>query len=170
VVGKYSEDFIVDAETTHVTWLLNAKAFQNGGYQEPDLTNANNAESIMGYQFYLKTLNVTQSLNQIAVETEIENTGNAPFYYPLTINLKCSNSDIAFTHNKYINGLLPGQTLTSYITLDSKLCTGALNFTSAIILKSDSLYEEVPVKFANKNDQASSTYGGVSFTVEADDF
>jgi hypothetical protein len=49
VIDTYTQNFTENAEATHVSWLMNAKAFANGGYSGDDLTNANIAEAGMGY-------------------------------------------------------------------------------------------------------------------------
>ena len=92
---SFKQDFMECVDTTHATYMFHHNAFQNGGYSGPDLKNARNAHARMGYNFQVMNVAVASSstgTGTVAVDVTVEQTGVAPFYYPLSLALSCAGT------------------------------------------------------------------------------
>jgi hypothetical protein len=89
----YQQDFMQCVEATHATYMLHASAFSNGGYTGTERQNALRAHARMGYNFELTNVAVaSSSFGTVTVDVTLNQTGVAPFYYPLNLTLSCSGS------------------------------------------------------------------------------
>ena len=93
-IDVYSQDPISAIQDTHMSYMVNYQAFNlNGvGYQGVQRERAESASRLMGYEFTVDTISVELSNldhDQVdfSLSVRIRNSGIAPFYYPLNIQL-----------------------------------------------------------------------------------
>ncbi len=118
-LGLNAQDPLECIGTTHASYLLNYKAFneEGTGYVGVERENAESAALSMGYQFELTGAKLTLSgMHEGQVNTtltvDVTQTGVAPFYYDLFVSIRRPNGDVLATHETSLKGLLPGQTQT----------------------------------------------------------
>ena len=87
--GTYAQDFDACVTATHATYLLNYAAFGEAFESDDERQRTEEAALSLGYEFTLRSLEVEGTLATLT----IENTGVAPFYYPLEVVLKTSGGD-----------------------------------------------------------------------------
>ena len=114
-------DMVKSIEATHVTWLINHKAFLVG-YKGADLERAKEANALMGYTLSAKKARTTVKDSSVTVEAEIANTGLAPFYanWPIEVALVNSKGEkvVSKTIESPLPSVEPGSSTTVEATLD----------------------------------------------------
>jgi hypothetical protein len=75
------QSFAQCRDEMHVTWLMDTGLFQNKAGDER-LGNAKREVRKMGYEFFVKSVEVQQDVAGARLMLEVENTGIAPFYHP----------------------------------------------------------------------------------------
>lgn len=149
---KYKQDFMQCVETTHATYILHSDAFENGGYRGAELQNALNAHARMGYNFEVTNVAVASSLaDTVTVDVTLNQTGVAPFYYPLNLTLSCSGTAMSLSG---VEGLVErGQSkVFSFSNIPASfVCLGQVTFT----LVSSHTYTGRPIKFAQGDGKVS---------------
>ena len=118
-VGEYAQDFDACVQATHVTYLLNYSAYSEGGtgYMEDERERAEAAALTLGYQFELTgaSLAATGLLDdtvKIEVSVVLSQTGVAPFYYPLGLQLNADGLAQPASSGEDLQTLLPGESRT----------------------------------------------------------
>ena len=95
------QNFSQCVEATHASMLLNYAAFSGGLNSSNETKNAEAAALSLGYALHVSQ--VTLSNNQLNIT--IENRGNAPFYYPLSLQLTDGeNTTLTLELPQYIAG------------------------------------------------------------------
>jgi hypothetical protein len=91
---RYHQDFGRCVETTHATYMLNYYAFEPGYPAGHELDEANAASDRMGYAFRLSEVAVSSGSaeNTVDIVAKVVQAGVAPFYYPLSLRLSCSDA------------------------------------------------------------------------------
>jgi hypothetical protein len=122
--GPFAQDMEECINATHASYLLNYHAFNGGeqGYLGSARTRAENAAIHLGYQFEIQAAAASVSgLQEDTVEVEISidlsQTGVAPFYYPLFLELKSDALTSAVQDDEDLRTLLPGQSRTLTVEL-----------------------------------------------------
>jgi hypothetical protein len=90
---EYHQDFNLCVDTTHATYMVNYYAFADGYSAGNELDRAIAASNRMGYSFEVTKVQVTESTtmsSHVSVAVTVEQTGLAPFYYPLDLTLDCA--------------------------------------------------------------------------------
>jgi hypothetical protein len=115
VLGEYAQDMNACIDTTHVSYLLNFYAFNGDGtgYVGDDRTRAEQAAIRMGYQFELRAASLRLSgldgdTVEATVSVEIEQSGVAPFYYPLFVSVASDSLGTGAVGTTDLSDLLPG--------------------------------------------------------------
>ncbi len=154
VLGTYAQDVVECIEQTHASYLLNYHAFNgNGqGYLGQDRILAEEAALKMGYQFELVSAALTgtgllaQNL-ELSLEVTLKQTGVAPFYYPLFLELHSDALASPIVSTEDLQGLLPGEELTFQVGL-GQLPVTALQSPISLQLSSPMLQENQEVLLA----------------------
>ena len=114
VVDTYSQDLLHCIEATHASWMINHGVFRpDGGYEGAQLEAARDAALAMGYEFAIDKVEMRASgLHAGTVDLQfavfIRNTGVAPFYYPLSLQLMDPN-DRLWSLTDDLHTLQPGE-------------------------------------------------------------
>lgn len=156
-LGTYSQDFTTITETTHATYMLIYQAFNmNGsGYVDSQREAAEQAALHMGYEFTLKDVVVDAgSLNDTKVDVTltvtIQNSGVAPFYYPLTLDILSALDDSTLMQRTGIESLMPSPEGTTYTMSLENLPVASLNGGLVLRLHSEQLLEQQHIRWANE--------------------
>lgn len=152
------QDFMECVETTHTTYMFHHSAFKNGGFSGEELLNARHAHARMGYNYFVEAASAFSNGKTVDLTLTVEQTGVAPFYYPLDLVASCSGFegstsgvDILVDVNQRGDFTIRGLPATSKCLDDI-----------TISLRSPNLYDGRPIKFA-QND------GTVNFRVPVPD-
>jgi hypothetical protein len=132
-VGDFAQDFGACVQATHATYLLNYGAYNEGGtgYSGEERARAEAAALSLGYQFELTgaSLQATGLLGdtvQLVVLVSLSQTGVAPFYYPLALQLDADGLASPAFSAEDLQTLLPGESRT--LTFDlGRVSTALLN-------------------------------------------
>ena len=84
VQGDFAQDFLDCVEQTHASYMLNYGAFGQIYETADEREAAEQGALAMGYEFSLREVRVEDGLATVSVE----NTGVAPYYYPLELELE----------------------------------------------------------------------------------
>ena len=76
-----TQSFAKCRDETHVTWLMDTGLFREQADAER-LKNAKREVRKMGYEFFVKSVEVKRTGEEAKLILEVENTGIAPFYHP----------------------------------------------------------------------------------------
>jgi len=144
---QYHQDFLLCANTTHATYMLNAYAFSTG-YTGSTLSKAKVESNGMGYAFQVTKVmaNITSGSLTANITVEIAQRGIAPFYYPLSLILMCSNGTELYTRSGLETALInAGETVNFTVSIaNSYLCLNNIS----ISLSSSRLVQGQAIKFA----------------------
>eukprot|EP00957_Ditylum_brightwellii_P122465 9338608-Ditylum_brightwellii.AAC.1 len=150
---EYHQDFNLCTEVTHATYSLNYHAFATG-YSGNDLTRAKAANHRMGYSFLVTKVDasVGSDSSNVDISVTVNQTGVAPFYYPLHLNLRCTDgtSSVSKTLPNVETIINEGDgKLFAFTNIPATQdCLNQLE----ISLSSDYTYIDNPVKFAQGTD------------------
>jgi hypothetical protein len=151
VEGDFSQDPLSCIEQTHASYLLNYRAFSgnNTGYQGDQLLRAEEAALTMGYTFELRGAamdGIVRATGEadVTLSLQVEQTGIAPFYYPLEIRAVSTRLGQTATSSASLETLLPGETEDVLIAFEGLPETAlrepfALEFHSPILQESQSI-------------------------------
>ena len=159
-------DMVASIDATHATWLINHKAF-TVGYKGADFQRAKEANALMGYTLHAtKARTSLKDSTTVSVETEIANTGLAPFYANWPIEVALVNNKGEKVASKTIESPLPsvqpGSSATIEATLDLSNGAGyrdgaggashapASGDLTAVLRVVNPLPNGAPVAFANE--------------------
>lgn len=153
-------NFDMDAslDATHATWLMNHKAFSEG-YTGADLERAKAANARMGY--VLSATRARASVSEpasngagtrtVSVETEIANSGLAPFYADWPLEFALLDPSGAVVGTQRAGGVLPtiqpGASATARADITVPADAGDLAVTMRVV---NPLPGGAPVAFANE--------------------
>ncbi|MDE0883618.1 MAG: DUF4832 domain-containing protein [Myxococcota bacterium] len=158
VVDTYSQDFAQCAEQTHISWMINNAAFAtDDGYQDSQLEGAQAASIAMGYEFFVPRFALTASglkggKIDIELSVEISNTGVAPFYYPLALQLSDAVDEPRILASN-LQTLQPGETRILSVSLED-VAPELLSRTYSLSLSSSILLGDQVIQFADaSNDE-----------------
>ncbi len=121
------QDFQTCVELTHATWMMDTGMFQGG----QSTTRKKRAEEMvrrMGYDFTVKSAELTLRARSVQIKISIENRGVAPFYAAWPIELMIADRDnrslltFALPHTlNEISAENPSQTWTAEVPLQTPL-------------------------------------------------
>ena len=163
VIDTYSQNFSQCVHDTHASWQIANQVFTS--YEGEQLDGARSASLSMGYEFSvprvaLTASNLDQSSVDLRIDVEISNTGVAPFYYPLALNLSDGVDDSRVLADDLQN-LLPHETRNLSVVM-SGVSPDVLNRTYTLSLNSPVLLDDQVIRFADESDQD----GTISVTPE----
>ena len=158
VVDEDGQDFDLVVSITHATYMLMYSAFSMSGtgYVGDQLERAKQSSLAMGYEFSIEDINVEASnlhggFVDLSLEIAIQNTGVAPFYYPLNLSVIGSGIENRIEH---IEDIQPSEQ-TILLPLEViGVPTSSINKPWTVQLTSDVLLENQVIYFANVEDSA----------------
>ncbi len=139
--GPYAQDFGACVEATHATYLLNHGAFGMDYETSEERERAEQAALSLGYEFTVREVNIEGDRALVRVE----NTGVAPFYYPLDLVLHAQEE------LRQELSAQPGQVIELEFTVSGRPTPDA---PWRLELDSVHLLEGQRIRFANAEDQA----------------
>jgi len=145
----YHQDFMECVDVTHATYMFHHNAFVNGQpYSGSKLENALDAHVGMGYSYQVnKVAAKAESNGKLTVDVTVEQTGVAPFYYPLDLVFRCNGTKKSVSGVEQLVDNGDSRTFTfSGIPADS--CLERIE----ILLDSEHVHSGRPVRFAQGND------------------
>lgn len=155
-LGTYQQDFDECVQATHVTYLLNYNAFNesNTGYVGAEKERAEAAVLKMGYQFELVGASLSASglldgMVEVQISVDISQTGVAPFYYPIMLQLDSDALDAPIVSTEDLKTLLPDDSRTVVFDL-GRVSVDVLNQPVRVSLTSDMLLEGQSIAFATE--------------------
>jgi hypothetical protein len=156
-LGTYSQDFTTITEMTHATYMLNYQAFNmNGsGYADTQRELAEQAALQMGYEYTLEDIvvdvgNLNDTLVDVSLTVTIKNSGVAPFYHPLTLDLLSAYDDSTVSQETGIELLMPSTEGTAYAITLNDFPVESLNQGFKLRLDSGILLEQQHIRWANQ--------------------
>lgn len=158
VVGEDGQDFDTVVSITHTTYMLMYSAFSmNGtGYVGDQLDIAKQSSLAMGYEYTIDNINLEASnlrgeLVDIRLDIAIQNTGVAPFYYPLSISIDGPGLERRVEN---LESIQPSDR-TSILPVELiGIPAASLNQQWGIHLTSEVLLENQVIHFANLEDDS----------------
>jgi hypothetical protein len=157
---EYHQDYKECIDTLHISYALHHDAFQNGGYTGTLLENANKIHAYMGYAFYVSevaayssTLAMAQTVDIAVTITQI---GVAPYYYDLSLELKCANGVTAKAPG--VDKIIENGERKRFLFQNISATTECLE-KMTLSLQSSYAYDGRPILFAQ------GTHGTVSFSI-----
>ena len=158
VVGEDGQDFDSVVSITHTTYMLIYSAFSmNGtGYVGDQLERAKQSSLGMGYEFSIENINIEVSnlrgeFVDLRLEIAIQNTGVAPFYYPLNLSIRGPGIDREIEN---LEGIQPSDR-TMLLPLEViGIPASSINQPWTLQLTSGVLLENQVIHFANVEDIA----------------
>lgn len=104
-----TQDFDRCVEETHVSWLLNHDLFETD-LSESEKESALEGSRMLGYEFFIKDLSVFTTGEELVVGYSVQNTGVAPYYYPIQPLVKLvGNYQKVEAWGPDLRSLLPGE-------------------------------------------------------------
>ena len=91
---EHHQDLKECIDTLHISYVLHHGAFQDGGYTGTALDRANTIHAYMGYAFSVTdvaALTTTTTDRVVDISVRMMQSGVAPFYYDLNLQLTCDN-------------------------------------------------------------------------------
>ena len=153
-IGEYRQDFAACVDATHVTYLLNYSAFSEAGtgYVGAERERAEAAALTLGYEFELNRAEIrAHGLLGDTVEAQVTvaltQTGVAPFYYPLALELASDVLDAPVGSEGDLSALLPGESQEVVFEL-GRVPVDVLNTSTTVSFRSDMLLEGQRIEFA----------------------
>ena len=155
-IGQFSQDPLNSIQTTHMSYLLNYQAFNlNGsGYTGDQRDRAEQVASALGYEFTVDQItteaaNINQDSIDLTVSVSIKNSGVAPFYYPLQLQLRSNTTSETWTFDPPLVLLLPN-TVPQWMTIElSTLPISVISQGFTLSLFSPHLLSTQVIKWAN---------------------
>ena len=155
-LDTYAQDFNTCVQTTHASYILNYKGFNEDGvgYQGEELESAKASALMMGYTFELTKASISlfglhQGQIDATVTLEITQSGVAPYYYPLSLGLSSAALDGVALSDGDLSGLLPGESMTMTVAL-GPVPVEVLHTPLTLHLMSDMLLEGQEVLLATE--------------------
>ncbi|MBF95590.1 MAG: DUF4832 domain-containing protein [Myxococcales bacterium] len=173
VVDTYSQDFLRCIEETHASWMINHGVFRpDGGYEGRQLEGAQVAALAMGYEFAVNRIDFTaSSLRDGLVDTTLRvvlsNTGVAPFYYPLALQLE-DESGNRWELATDLQSLQPGRERTLELNR-TNVPVHHLSETYSLRLESPILLGDQVIRFADRDTQGGTLAFQPDFGCTVDD-
>lgn len=143
------QDFKLCVDVTHMTYMLHHHAFINGGYSGNELERALAMHTHMGYNFYVSEVAASESLasnGKIDIAVTVIQSGVAPFYYDLGLELDCYDLPNPFKL-PYVDSIIErgeSKTFTFTDVPDTRTCLSSV----ALKLDSSMTYADKPIRFA----------------------
>ncbi|TYP68631.1 DUF4832 domain-containing protein [Paenibacillus methanolicus] len=153
--GDQGQGFQASVDATHISWMINNHVFDHE-VAGSELTQSLNAHNSLGYQLHIPAVNIPRTIANGAVQVgvQIQNKGNAPFYYPwqTEIGLLGSNGSIvraAGGINLNLPEIQPGaEAVTRFLDIDmSGLPQGTYKIALRVV---NPLPNGSPVRFATE--------------------
>jgi hypothetical protein len=143
VLDTYSQDVLECIEATHASYLLNYYAFNGAeaGYLGSERAQAEYAALRMGYMFELTDAALTltglqDGFVQAEVTVQIAQSGVAPFYYPVFLQLEADSE--LHRNSDDLSTLLPGEHRSVHFEL-GQIPVAELDGSFALTLTSEIL-------------------------------
>jgi hypothetical protein len=146
---EYKQDFNKCVDVTHATYMFHHWIFVADNIPSATLNNARNAHARMGYNFQVTKVGAASvSDGLVTVDVTVTQTGVAPFYYPLSLALKCPGTTATLPG---VNTLIEAGTSKVFSFKDIPADSACLG---NILVKLESNFAPAgrPVKFAQGND------------------
>lgn len=145
------QDFAECVRQTHVTWLMDSGMFRKNNPPARQ-QRATGQVRRMGYDFYVRSADITREGNELRVKLALNNQGVAPFYQDWSLELAVLNGDGQVVERWPVawklTGLLPGADPREWqtkIALEAKASAGATLALRII----NPLVNGKPLRFAN---------------------
>lgn len=154
-------DAVTSIKESHATWLINHNGFSIG-YTGEDRERAAGASALMGYTLQAKKTRLSTQGTSVTVETEIANTGLAPFYASWPIEFALVDSQGHIVSSTRIDSPLPSLEPQSSTIVEAMLNLGEKsgvtpepssasgNGLTAVLRVVNPLPNGVPLAFANE--------------------
>lgn len=142
------EDYAASVAQTHASWLINHRAFAEGGFTGDKYFRALQAAKALGYE-----LTVTEAaVSAQRVSVRIANRGTAPFYYPWKAELAAIDDEgriaARWPTSWTVSGIQPGATATELSTSINP--RGLRNGSYRIVMRvANPLPGGIPLRLAN---------------------
>ena len=161
-LGTYAQDVSACIDATHASYLLNYTAFNGDGvgYTGEERARAEEAALALGYQFEVvgAALGASDRIDdtaQASLSVEISQTGVAPFYYPLFLQVKAEGLAERVEGTESLN-LLPGEQTTVQVDL-GRVQLDLLQAPLVLGLDSPLLQEGQRIRFATETPWSTET-------------
>jgi len=142
------QDFKKCVEVTHATYMLHHNAFQVGETMSGnELQNALDAHVSMGYNYEVKKVAAKVKGNKVTIDVMVEQTGVAPFYYELSLVLKCDGTTESVDGVDKLIGAGDSKVFSFTTIPGNSLCLNNIE----LLLDSKYVHPERPVRFAQGN-------------------
>lgn len=162
-------------ETTHATYIFHADGFIRGGYSGDELESFLDAHDRLGYAFVVTAVDVSAEIDDddydgsafAELDITVEQVGIAPFYYPLSLHVRCDGQEYVTTG---VESLIDrGEKRT--FNFDTIPATEACLDRIEIFLDSPMSLPGRPIKFAQGDGtvEVSVPFEGGSSSLESDE-
>lgn len=149
---KQAQDFEQCVRETHVTWLMDSGMFEKKASKER-YERAISQVRRMGYDFFVKSADVSIKDGQLDVRCEVFNQGLAPFYRDWSLELALLDDSGRILHQQPVDwkltGLLPGETRTWSAQVSPLPTVAKETFVAVRVI--NPLPNGKPLRFANRN-------------------
>lgn len=147
----YKQDFMKCVGLTHATYMFHHNAFlRDALLSGTELEHALDAHVRLGYSFIVQKVAAAKANdeNEVTVDVTVQQTGVAPFYYPLQLVFKCHGT------TKSIGGVesLVNKGDIKVFRFQSIPSTSRCLGNVEILLESDHVHPERPVRFDQGDD------------------
>lgn len=145
-----AEDFDEAVQLTHVSWLMNHRAYTTG-YKGAARDRAIAAHASLGHDLAVSESRITESDDETVVDIRITNRGVAPFYYDWPLQFALLGGDGAVTETVTVqaelSAILPGDTAELRAVLPNAAGVVAVSIPNV-------MEGGAPLKFANEAQDA----------------
>jgi hypothetical protein len=144
------QDFMLCVETTHATYMFHHNAFKSSSpYSGKELENARRAHASMGYNFQITRVAVASGsvAGTATVDVTVQQVGVAPFYYPLSLALKCQGAEKVLDGVESLISRGDSRVFSFTGIPANSLCFDSVSFQ----LRSEYVHAGRPVLFAQGN-------------------
>ncbi|KAL6077828.1 hypothetical protein QOT17_001867 [Balamuthia mandrillaris] len=159
------QKFLDTIEKMPVSWLLN-EAIKD--YGATALERAREAESRMGYQYYVRSVAALSN----GIEVEVENRGSTPFYYEISLEASIDGGETVLTSStEDSNELAFLQNGTSVVIFLPFEAAAGSSLDVTLALRSPMLLDGQKIFFANEEveDDATLAVNGLEVSSETGD-
>jgi hypothetical protein len=146
--ASYHQEFMFCAKLTHASYMDWGRGFNKYGVTDGELERARYAHGRLGYSFQLTKIGVALAADpsKVTIDATIKQVGNAPFYYPLFLDVFCNDNKVA---SKWIFAKdLTDRGDTTVINLDGIPATSSCLNDIEFRLGSTMAYPDRPIRWA----------------------
>ena len=147
------QDFEQCVTSTHASWMIYDEIFY-GSFTAGEKNRARDGALSLGYQFTVKGISSNRDNNMLSINVTLENSGSAPFYYPLDAEFGVGEETSGlFNRVETIQDInaLPGETISIYIQINLDDYFNSLEGDFDVILQLTSEMTDIPIYLAHEN-------------------